>query len=165
MSPTRFTPFVIHPHPSPYQFLSIPSIPVNVVFSHCPICRSLELYWQNIHNCSWPASEHRFFAARPKYTASAINYTFCSNERNLTWQFSQCSNICKWIFVICRISKVSLRGSSKNKFHPSRIPAAPIPVPAVFLQHLSPFPQISYGIHGIPSIPTPMQTSNTNKLC
>ena len=43
-TPTAPIHFVIHPHPSVYQFLSIPPIPVDVVFSHCPVGHSLELY-------------------------------------------------------------------------------------------------------------------------
>jgi len=70
-----------------------------------------------------------FCAARRKYNAPAINYTFSSHVRNFAAQFTQCSNACTRIFIVCKISKAYSRGSRKNKFRPRAIPVAPISIP------------------------------------
>ena len=53
----------------------------------------------------------------------------------------------------------------QNKFRFLGIPTAPISIPAVFPQHLSPFRWISRGICGIPAIPVPVQTATQVSSC
>ena len=61
------------------------------------------------------------------------------------------------IFIICEISKAYSRSSHKNKFHPHGNSTAP----AVFLQHLSPFP-FARIFCGIPAVAIPLQTSSAD---
>ena len=103
------------------------------MFSHCPICRSLELHWQHAPQLTSVGTS--FFAARPKYSAPAVNYVFNSHVRNFTRQFTQYSDARTRIFVISKIYQVS-RG----------FPAKTNSIPAASLQLQFPSPWYSRSI-------------------
>jgi len=54
------------------------------------------------------------------------------------------------------------RGSRLNKIHPRVNPAIVRSIPAVFPQHSYPHPRETHGFCGIPAVPIPVHTSNTN---
>jgi len=137
--PARTRILYIHPQPLPYPLWSIPpvprtsffpspSIPVDVVFSHCPICRSPELYWQQALQLT--SVRMSFFAAGPKYSAPAIRYIFRNHVINFTAQFTEHSNAFARFVIVCRISKATPRGSRKitNSIHAGS-PQLPFPSP------------------------------------
>jgi len=107
-----------------------------------------------------------FFAARRKYNAPAINYTFSSHVRNFAAQFTQCSNACTRIFIVCKISKAYSRGSRRNKFRPRGIPVAPISIPPRYSHNIYPysrgFPAESARLSQSPFLCRPLTRTGTH---
>ena len=116
-------PSVIHPHPSTYQFLSVPTPPnpVDVV----PQPRTLL--------AALTAAGHRrnvVFCSKTKIQCSAIDYIFSSHIRHFTAQFTHYSNACTRIFIVCKLSKAFPRCSREKKTNSIPGGSAQLPFPS-----------------------------------
>ena len=116
------------------------STPVDVVFSHCTLCRSLELHWQQAVQLTSVV----FRTSKTKIQCSSCQlHILLLREKFRTTIFAQYPNACIRIFIVCEISTAFRRVPAKTNSVPARDSrAAPIFIPpAVFPQHLSQFPR------------------------
>ena len=118
------------------------STPVDVVFSHCSLCRSLELHWQ--HALQLTSVVFRTSKTKIQCSGCQPHILLLHEKFHTTIYRVAYSNACIGSFIVCEIS-TAFRGV------PAKINSVPAPgfprsshfhsPPAVFPQHLSQFPQ------------------------
>ena len=113
-SPPAPVPSVIQPHPSPS--------PSNV-FSHCPTCHSLELYWQHVLRLTSVGTP--FFRSKTKIQSSDYQLHILQPRDNLTSVLTLATEF----LSSARFLKHPDGVSTKNKFHPAASLQLPFPSP------------------------------------
>ena len=117
------------------------STPVDVVFSHCTLCRSLELHWQ--HAVQLTSVVFRTSKTKIQCSGCQLHILLLHEKFHTTIYRVAYSNACIRIFIVCEIS-TAFRGvpvktnsvpapgfpRSSHFRSPRGIPATFIPIPA-----------------------------------
>jgi len=132
------------------------STPVDVVFSHCTLCRSLELHWQ--HAVQLTNVVFRTSKTNIQCSGCQLHILLLHEKFHTTIYRVAYSNACIRIFIVCKISTAFRGVPAKTNSVPARDSrAAPISIPPPrYSRNIYPN---SRRIRGIPAIPTPVQTS------